>query len=142
MRLTTILIVIAIIQLACSGCVRRRLTIRSNPPGAVVYVDRQPVGVTPVSTKFTYYGTRHIELVRDGYETTAVHENFNPRWYQIPPLDFISETLWPGEIRDERVIEVQMQPQRQVPTDEIIERGEQLRQNTVQGIASPIPQVR
>ena len=41
-----------------SGCVERRLTIRSNPPGALVYVDDYTIGVTPVSTSFIYYGTR------------------------------------------------------------------------------------
>jgi len=27
-----------------SGCVRRRLAVRSNPPGALVFVDNQQVG--------------------------------------------------------------------------------------------------
>src|SRR5687768_13584388 len=38
---------------ACeSGCVRRRMTVRSNPPGAKVYVDDIEIGTTPVSTNF------------------------------------------------------------------------------------------
>ena len=32
------------------GCVRRRMTVRSNPPGAVVFVDDQEIGTTPAST--------------------------------------------------------------------------------------------
>ena len=51
------------------GCVRRRMTIRSDPPGAVVFVDERRIGVTPVSTNFTYYGTRNVQLVKDGHET-------------------------------------------------------------------------
>ena len=51
------------------GCVQRRMTIRSSPPGAMVYVDNQEIGTTPVSTGFTYYGTREFRLVKDGYET-------------------------------------------------------------------------
>jgi hypothetical protein len=55
--------------LLSSGCVRKRMTFRTNPSGAMVYVDKQPIGLTPVSTNFTYYGTRNIEVVRDGYRT-------------------------------------------------------------------------
>jgi hypothetical protein len=36
--------------LAVAGCVQRRMTIRSNPPGALVYVDDYQIGTTPVST--------------------------------------------------------------------------------------------
>src|SRR5262245_3745792 len=45
-------------MLAQTGCVQRRLTIRSNPPGALAYVDDYQIGTTPVSTDFVYYGTR------------------------------------------------------------------------------------
>ena len=54
------------------GCVQRRMTIRSNPPGALVYVDDYQVGTTPVSTDFVYYGTRKIRLIKDGYDTLTV----------------------------------------------------------------------
>ena len=47
-----------------TGCVRRRLTVRTNPTGAMVYIDHQPIGRSPVSHSITYYGTRHFEIVR------------------------------------------------------------------------------
>ncbi|MEI6037860.1 MAG: PEGA domain-containing protein, partial [Planctomycetota bacterium] len=48
----------ACVSLLCAstGCVQRRMTIRSNPPGALVYVDDYQIGATPVSTDFIYYG--------------------------------------------------------------------------------------
>ena len=109
------------------GCVRRRMTIRSNPPGAFVYVDNFPVGTTPVSTNFTHYGTRSIRLVKDGFETQTVEERIAAPWYQIPPLDFVSENLVPGEIRDHRTLSYQMQPQMVVPPDVLLDRAENLR---------------
>lgn len=134
------LLIAAVLLLTCSGCLRRRLTIRSDPPGAVVYVDRrpEPIGVTPVSTSFTYYGTRQIQLVKDGYETLTIRQNFSPPWYEIPPLDFIVENLWPKEIRDERIVSVHLEPQRTVSAEEVVARAQQLRQNTYQGIATPL----
>ena len=44
------------------AAVRRRITIKTDPPGALVYIDDQEIGVTPVSTSFTYYGTRKIQI--------------------------------------------------------------------------------
>jgi hypothetical protein len=49
-------------------------------------------------------------------------------WYQYPVLDFVTENLVPGEIRDERVVEYQLQPQTIVPNPQLLERGENLRQ--------------
>jgi hypothetical protein len=119
---------IAVVMLfAVSGCVQRRLTIRSNPPGARVYVGDEEIGTTPVSTDFVYYGTRKIRLVKDGYETMVVNQPIPAPWYQIPPLDFVSENLAPGEIRDERMVNFQLVPLQQAPTDQILARAEQLR---------------
>jgi hypothetical protein len=110
-----------------TGCVSRRMTIRSNPPGALVYVDDYPIGLTPVSTNFTYYGTRKIRLVKDGFETLTIMQPIPAPWYQYPPMDFIAENFVPGEIRDSKVLDYQMQPQMVIPTDQIIARAETLR---------------
>ena len=113
------------------GCVRRRMTIRSNPPGAQVYVDNYEIGTTPVSTDFIYYGTRQIRLEKDGYETLTVSEPIRPPWYQIPPLDFFAENVVPGEIRDQRDLNFTMAPQALVPTGEVLRRGEELRHGVI-----------
>lgn len=112
---------------AGAGCVQRRMTIRSNPPGALVYVDDYQIGTTPVSTDFVYYGTRKIRLVKDGYETLTVRQPFPIPWYEIFPLDFVSENLWPGEIRDERVVDLAMMPAAATPPEEVVARAEQSR---------------
>jgi len=106
------------------------MMIRSNPPGALVYVDDYEIGVTPVSTNFTYYGQRKIRLVKDGYETLTVMQSIPAPWYQIPPLDFFSENLVPGEIRDHQTFTYPLTPQRVVPTDQLLGRAENLRRGT------------
>ncbi len=110
-----------------SGCVQRRLTIRSNPPGALVYVDDYQIGTTPVSTDFIYYGNRKIRLVKSGYETLTVIQPIPAPWYEYPVVDFVAENLVPGEIRDERVVEYQLQPQMIVPSQQLLGRAENLR---------------
>lgn len=123
-----------------SGCVRRRLTVRSTPPGALVYVDGQFIGATPVSTDFTYYGTRNILLIKDGFETHAVKQRFMPPWYETPPLDFINENFNPYEIRDERELHFVLEAQRIVPTGDLIGRADALRQGARQEVITPLPQ--
>ena len=121
------------------GCVRRRMTIRSNPPGAMVYVDDQQIGQTPVSTAFTYYGTRKITLVRDGFETTTIKHTFESPWYQVPPLDFFSENLTVRESRDERILGFTLVPQQMVPSEQLWQNAENLRQSAQRGYVAPLP---
>jgi hypothetical protein len=106
------------------------MTIRSNPPGAMVYIDNREIGTTPVSTNFTYYGTREFRLVKDGYETLSQMRTIPAPSYEFVPLDFVSENLVPGEIRDRRTLDFQLVPQRVVPTEEILGRAEGLRRDT------------
>ncbi|HYO26403.1 MAG TPA: PEGA domain-containing protein, partial [Lacipirellulaceae bacterium] len=121
------------VAMCLPGCVRRRLMVRSNPPGAMVYVDNQPIGTTPCATAFTYYGTREIRLVKPGYETLTVKQPIPAPWYQIPPLDFASENLTPNEIQDFRTVTYNMAPQVVPPTDQLLARAQQLRTGTMQG---------
>lgn len=118
--------VAGLLMLVCfvGGCVQRRMTIRSTPPGALVYVDDYQIGTTPVSTDFVYYGTRKIRLIKDGYETLTVSQPFPLPWYQIFPLDFVTENIWPGEIRDERVVDLSMMPAAATPPEEVVGRAE------------------
>ncbi len=125
--------------LACgnTGCVQRRFTVRSNPPGALVYIDDYEIGTTPVSTDFVYYGTRKIRLVKDGYETLTVLQPVPTPWYQYPGIDFVADNLMPGEIRDERVLDYQLHPQVIVPTEQLLGRADELRRGS--HIATPAP---
>jgi hypothetical protein len=124
-----------------SGCVERRMTVRTNPPGALLYVDDhpEPIGVTPVSHAFTYYGTRKIRLVKDGYETLTVMQPIPAPWYEYPPIDFVAENFVPGQIRDQRTLDFQLKPQMVVPTEQLLSRAEELRRgvHATAGIAPP-----
>lgn len=110
-----------------SASVTRRLTICTDPPGALVYVDDRPIGVTPVSANFLYYGTRQIRLVKDGYQTLTVMQPIATPWYEIPGIDFFSENLTPGELRDHRTFNYRLVPQSVVSTEILRQRGEELR---------------
>ena len=118
---------VVLLSAGAAGCVQRRMTIRSNPPGALVYVDDYQLGQAPVSTDFIYYGTRKIRLVKDGYETLTVRQPFPIPWYEVFPLDFVTENLWPWEIRDERVVDLAMTTAASPPPESVVARAEQAR---------------
>jgi len=112
---------------------KRKILVRSYPEGALVVIDRQPIGHTPVAVPITYYGTREIQVEMDGFETQTVKHRFAAPWYQIPPLDFVTDNFWPREIRDDRVVDFQLTPSTNVDENFLRDRAEQLRGNVYRG---------
>ena len=115
------------------------MTISSNPPGAIVKVDDVEIGRTPVSTNFVYYGTRKIQLSKAGYETLTVLQPIPTPWYQWPGVDFFSEHFSPGKINDDRLFSYNMEPAIVVPTDQLLERAQELRQQSEVLEATELP---
>ncbi|MBX3436386.1 MAG: PEGA domain-containing protein [Planctomycetaceae bacterium] len=108
---------------AQSGCVSRRLTIRSDPPGALVELDGVRIGTTPVTTDFTYYATREITLSKVGYETLTIQQPVPPPWYQVPPLDFFSDNFSPVQVTNRHDFTYRLAPQRLIGEDELLDRA-------------------
>ena len=135
--------VLAAVLMCCgaTGCVRRRLTVRTNPPGAQVFVDDQEIGTTPCSAPFVYYGTRKITLMKDGYRTETLFQKIPPPWYEIPPLDFLVENVYPLEQRDERIVDVQLVPEELMPQQKLIDRAQALRESARSGTITPLTAV-
>ena len=113
--------------LLASGCMHRRMTIRSDPPGALVLVDGEEIGTTPVGYDYTYYGTRNITLIKDGYQTLTTPVTLNPPWYQVPPLDFFSDNFAMRKINDWREQTFTLQPEMLVPTEQLRDRANSFR---------------
>jgi hypothetical protein len=131
-------VMVSAAALPAEAIVRRRLNVNSNPQGALVYVDNQQIGTTPCSVDFTYYGTREIRLIKPGFETLTVNQPIPAPWYQYTPIDFVAENLVTMKIRDNRTVNYNLAPQLIVPTQELIDRANQLRQDTLQYGAAPI----
>jgi hypothetical protein len=98
------------------GCVERRYTIRTNPPGALVFVNGEEIGPSPVSRSFTYWAPREIVLVADGYQTQRIIQPMRAPWWDNIVTEFFSENLVPFTLRDDREYEYQMSPA--IPTSE------------------------
>jgi hypothetical protein len=117
----------AAVVLGQAGCVERRYTIRSDPPGALVVVNNEEIGHAPVSRSFTYYGDRDIVLMLDGYQTQRVTQKINAAWYDNLLTEFFTENLVPFTLRDEREFTYKMSPVTVPTTSDLIARGDALR---------------
>lgn len=113
---------------ALPGCVHRRMTVTSNPPGARVLLDGNEVGETPTSVDFTHYGTREVVLQKDGYDTLKAMQKVPAPWYQILPFEFFADNLLPYQLTNRHEFTYQLQPSSTiVPTQELLGRANSLR---------------
>ncbi|MFP6767826.1 MAG: PEGA domain-containing protein [Planctomycetaceae bacterium] len=122
-----LILLLAVCAAATTGCVHRRLTIRSQPAGAQVFVDGKDAGYTPTAVDFTYYATREVRLVKPGFETQTQTIRLPEPWYQVPPLDFLSDNLMPIQVTNRNEFQFSLQPQVVVPRGELLERANTLR---------------
>jgi hypothetical protein len=115
------------------GCVERTLTINTAPEGALVYLNDEEIGRTPVTKNFTWYGDYDVVIRKEGYKTLQTHAKVVEPWYEIPGIDFFSECLVPATIRDNRHLEYTLEPAENPKPAEVLERAEQFKERTLYG---------
>lgn len=109
------------------GCVgvRRELVVESEPAGALVYVNGEEVGRTPLVHPFLYYGTMDVKLRKDGYETLEDAPRVWAPFWQVPPIDLFAEAF---SLTDRHRLSYELTPKRQdVTPEELVQRGTELR---------------
>ena len=121
-----LLLIAATFLTGCNG-VRRRLTITSVPEGATVWLNDQEIGQTPISQNITWSGKYKIRLAKEGMETKTVMHEVRTPWYLWPGVDFVSENLVPGELRDNQSCHITMEGKRVIPDNELFESAAQMR---------------
>jgi len=82
-------------SLAAAGCVQRKITINSQPQGALVHLNDQEVGRTPVEVPFTFYGTYDVRLEKAGYKPLWTQKKASAPWWEYPGPDLLAEAI-PG----------------------------------------------
>lgn len=122
--------------LSVTGCVERRYTIRTDPPGALVVVNGQEIGTSPVSKSYTYYGDRDVRVFKDGYRTDKFIQPLRAPWWDNYITEFFSENLVPITLRDEREFVYKLTPETSPATADLLNRADGLR---AEGQAPPAP---
>lgn len=116
--------IVALVSITTAGCIQRRMTVKSEPPGAKVFLDGIDVGSTPVTVPFTSYGWREILLELDEYQVQKNIVRIRAPWYSFFPIDFFTDVLYPGTITDERTFSFVMSPLEPEDMEAFQERAE------------------
>lgn len=117
-----------------AGCVEQKLTLTSEPPGALVYLNHVEVGRTPLTMPFTWYGDYDVVLRLDGYETLKTHTKVSPPVYELPPFDLFSE-MAPWTYHVDRSSHFILTHYKESTDRELIDRSLELRNRTDEGQA-------
>ena len=136
-RWLTVVAVAAVCGL--TGCVERRYTIRTDPPGARVIANGEDIGTTPVSRSFVFYGDRSFRIIKEGYATKDVVEKFRAPWYDNYLTEFFTENLNPYTFRDEVEFTYKLEPAQAPDPNAVIAHAETTR---AMGQAPPLPRSR
>ena len=117
----------ALAALSLAGCVERELTINTEPQGALVTLNDEQIGVSPVTVPFNWYGNYGVRISKDGYETIDTARKLKAPLHDHAPLDFFAQILYPGRIVDSYEWTFELEP-RQYPTrEQVLENAETLR---------------
>ena len=118
-----------VLPLLAAGCVERTLTVTSEPSGALVELNGEEFGRTPVTRDFVYYGQYDVTLRKEGYETLEAEPWVVAPWWQWPPFDFFAE-LMPFRPRDRRGLAFELAPtgEAEVSPEALIGRAESARE--------------
>lgn len=119
-----------VLALLLGGCVERKLTIVTQPSEAVVWLNDEEIGTTPVTVSFNWYGDYYVRIEKPGYAILNTHRPLKRPLHDHFPFDFIAEVLWPGNITDDYQWGFELQPFEQASPEQLMEAAAQMRQRT------------
>jgi len=120
--------VLAMIGLSL-GCVERRLMITSEPSGALVYLNDEEAGRTPLEVPFTWYGTYDVRAEHEGFQTLHTQREAVRPWWEAPGPDLFAEALPDREVDIAWHLEMQAaQPASETDPQDVVNHARQLRE--------------
>lgn len=105
-----------------SGCIRRQITIHSEPSGALVYLNDREIGRTPLTTDFLWYGTYDVQLRKEGFQTLSTRTRVIAPWWGFPPIDLFAEMM-PFHPTDHRELNYVMKERTETVPEGLVARG-------------------
>jgi hypothetical protein len=113
----------AAIMMLSAGCVERKLTIVTEPENAVVWLNDEEIGATPVTVNFKWYGDYRVRIEKPGYAIINTHKDLKQPLHDKFPIDFFAQHLWPGRIVDTYTWNYEMKPYEAPNSEELIQAG-------------------
>ncbi len=120
--------VVAAAAVLLSGCVERRLTINTKPQEALVVLNDEEIGQSPVTVPFNWYGDYNVRISKEGYETLKTHRKLKSPWYDKFPWDFFAQIVSPKKIRDSYEWTFELSPKQAPDLELLVQRAHDLRE--------------
>jgi len=124
---SAVIIMILIALITFAGCVERELTINTKPQGALVALNDEEIGESPVTVNFNWYGDYCVRISKEGYETLNTHRDLKGPWYDHFPFDFFAQIVNPNRIVDSYEWSFELSPRQQISRDELIQNARELK---------------
>jgi hypothetical protein len=122
-NLPTVAVVSLIALAALAGCVERELTINTKPQGALVALNDEEIGESPVTVNFKWYGDYCVRISKEDYETLNTHRKLKGPWYDGFPFDFFAQIVNPSRIVDSYEWTFELSPKQQISREELIQNA-------------------
>ena len=126
-----ILLVVGLVAAAIiGGCVERKLTIKTEPQEALVVLNDEEIGTSPVTVSFEWYGDYNVRISKEGFETLKTHRKLKAPWYDKFPFDFFT-MLNPERTVDEYEWTFELSGKKQISREELIQNAEELKKTAL-----------
>lgn len=114
--------------LSIGGCVERKLTINTEPQGALVFLNDEEIGESPTTVDFEWYGHYNVRISKEDYETLKTHRELKSPWYDEFPFDFFAQVVYPGRIVDSYEWTFELSPKQQISRQELIQKAQEAKE--------------
>jgi hypothetical protein len=122
----SVLVLMAGLLSGCGG-VQRDLTINTNPPGALVTLNDEEIGLSPVTVSFNWYGDYSVRITKPGFETLNTHRKLKEPWYDGFPFDFIASFCWPARTTDSYEWTFELEPYEAPAREDLLRDAEKFK---------------
>jgi len=123
-KIPAVIAFILIAGLLLGGCVERQLTINTKPGGALVILNDEEIGTSPVTVSFNWYGDYWVRISKPGFETLNTHRELKGPWYDYFPFDFFAQIINPKRIVDSYEWTFELAPRKEITREELIQNAE------------------
>ncbi|MDF1729210.1 MAG: PEGA domain-containing protein [Sulfitobacter sp.] len=109
----------------------------SSPQGALVRLDEDVIGRTPLEHTFEHFGRRRLSLYLPGYRTYSDKLHLETPWHATFPVDIFTEILLPLQLGYEKSVDITLEPDDGKIVYETLDSFVERAENRRKGLAIP-----
>ena len=130
-RTSLVLTLLGLLVVGLAGCVQRTISITSEPDGALVHLNDEEVGRTPLKVPYSFYGTYDVRLEKEGFKPLWTKQKTEAPWWEAPGPDLFAEMIPNNKIEQQWHFDLELASD--VTEEGLIERAGTLRESLSDG---------